>query len=144
MGAPGWPTCYLKQEDHPCIAAVRLFAAGTGVAHCRHLGVRRLQETDGSVHAHAARNLVHNGSVRVSLTEATAQHKNDFGNTPYWEVVVIGEGRTTGTESISPNTMGDSGMFATKDDISQEVELPQSARMGEGRGFERYRFTPGL
>ena len=84
------------------------------------------------------------GPYEFRFTEATAQHKNDFGSTPYWEVVVIGQGRTTGKESISPDTMGDSGMFASRDDVSQEVELPQRARMGEGRGFDRYRFTPGL
>ena len=84
------------------------------------------------------------GPYEFRFTEATAQRKNDFGRAPYWEVVVIGEGRTTGKESISPDTMGGSGMFASKDDASQEVEHPQSARMGEGRGFDRYRFTPGL
>ena len=84
------------------------------------------------------------GPYEFRFTEATAQHKNGFGSTPYWEVVVIGEGRTTGKESISPSSLDDSAMFAIRDDVSQEVELPQSARIGQGRGFDRYRFTPGL
>jgi hypothetical protein len=85
------------------------------------------------------------GPYEFRFTEATAQHKKDFGQTPYWEVVVIGEGRTTGKESISPLTTGESTtMFASKDDMSQEIEVPQSVTMGRSRGFDRHRFTPGL
>jgi hypothetical protein len=85
------------------------------------------------------------GPYEFRFTEATAQHKKDYGaDTPYWEVIIIGEGRTTGKESISPNITGDGGMFATKDEVSQEIEVPQSAQLGEGRSFDRHRFTPGL
>jgi hypothetical protein len=84
------------------------------------------------------------GPYEFRFTEATAQHKKDFGAATYWEVVAIGEGRTTGKESIAPNFTGDSTMFASKDDVSQEVELPQSLLMGGGNGFNRQRFTPGL
>jgi hypothetical protein len=88
--------------------------------------------------------LVTTGPYEFRFIEATAQHKKDFGGTPYWEVVAIGEGRTTGNESISPVTTGENTMFASKDEVTQEIELPESVRMGRGQGFNRYRFTPGL
>jgi hypothetical protein len=84
------------------------------------------------------------GPYEFRFIEATAQHKRNYDNTFYWEIVVIGEGRTTGKESISPNYMGNSGMFASKDDASQEISMPDSVRMGESRGFDRHRFTPSL
>ena len=84
------------------------------------------------------------GPYEFRFTEATGQHKRNYDNTFYWEIVMLGEGRTTGTESISPNYMGGSGMFASKDDLSQEISMPDSVRMGESRGFDRHRFTPGL
>jgi hypothetical protein len=53
--------------------------------------------------------LITTGPYELRFTEATAQHKKDFGGAPYWEVVMMGEGRTIGTESSSPSisvTMG--------------------------------------
>ena len=84
------------------------------------------------------------GPYEFRFIEATAQHKKDFGSTLYWEVVAIGEGRTTGNESISPDTTSEGTMFASKDDVTQEIALPENARLGRGKGFNRYRFTPGL
>ena len=83
------------------------------------------------------------GPYEFRFTEATAQHKKDFNGTLYWQVVMIGEGRTIGNESISPNYMPNDGMFGSKDDVTQQVSLPESVRMGGG-GFDRHRFTPGL
>jgi len=83
------------------------------------------------------------GPYEFRFTEATAQHKKDFNGTLYWQVVMTGEGRTTGNESISPNYMPNDGMFVSKDDVTQQVSLPESVRMGGG-GFDRHRFTPGL
>jgi hypothetical protein len=57
---------------------------------------------------------------------------------------MTGEGRTTGDESISPNYMAGSGMFVSKDDVTQQIAEPYVARMGEGRSSDRHRFTPGL
>jgi hypothetical protein len=83
------------------------------------------------------------GLYEFRFTEATAQHEKDFNGTLYWQVVMTGEGRTTGNESISPNYMPNDGMFVSKDDVTQQVSLPESVRMGDG-GFDRHRFTPGL
>jgi hypothetical protein len=41
---------------------------------------------------------------------------------------MIGEGRTTGNESISPTALSDSGMFVSKDDASQQVKLFDKAQ----------------
>jgi hypothetical protein len=83
------------------------------------------------------------GPYELRFTEATAQHKKNFDGTLSWQVVVVGEGRTTGNESISPNYMPSDGMFVSKDDVTQQVSVPESVQMGEG-GFDRHRFTPGL
>ena len=88
--------------------------------------------------------LITTGPYEFRFTEATAQRKRNFDGTFSWELVMIGEGRTTGKESISPTYIGNSSMFVSKDDASQEVVLPDSARMGHNRGFDRHRFTPGL
>jgi hypothetical protein len=84
------------------------------------------------------------GPYEFRFTEATAQRKKGFDGSFYWELVMIGEGRTTGKESISPSYIGNSSMFVSKDAASNEVTLPDSVRMGHNRGFDRHRFTPGL
>jgi hypothetical protein len=84
------------------------------------------------------------GPYEFRFTEATAQHKRKYDGTFSWEIVMIGEGRTTGTESSSPKYVGDSGMFVSKDDVTQQVASPDRVRMGEGDNFERGQFTPGL
>jgi hypothetical protein len=88
--------------------------------------------------------LITSGPYEFRFTEATAQHKKDFGGSPYWEVVMIGEGRTTGTESSSPKYFRDDGMFVSKDDGTQQVVVADSVRMGDGRSSDRQQFTPGL
>ena len=88
--------------------------------------------------------LITSGPYEFRFTEATAQHKKDFGGAPYWEVVMIGEGRTTGTESSSPKYFGSDSMFVSKDDGTQQVVVSDSVRMGEGHNFDRAQFTPGL
>ena len=88
--------------------------------------------------------LITSGPYEFRFTEATAQHKKDFGGAPYWEVVIIGEGRTTGTESSSPKYFGADSMFVSKDDGTEQVVVSESVRMGAGRSYDRHQFTPGL
>lgn len=59
------------------------------------------------------------GPYEFRFIEATAQHWTDYDGTVYWKVVMVGEGRTTGQESISPSYMPNSGMFVSKDDVTQ-------------------------
>ena len=63
---------------------------------------------------------------------------------PCTNVIMVGEGRTTGKESISPSHMPDSGMFVSKDDVTEQIPMPDGVEMGEGEGFDRRNFTPGL
>ena len=88
--------------------------------------------------------LITTGPYEFRFTEATAQHWTDYDGTVYWNVVMVGEGRTTGKESISPSYMPDSGMFVSKDDVTQQIPMPDRVQMGEGEGFDRRDFTPGL
>jgi hypothetical protein len=83
------------------------------------------------------------GPYEFRFTGATAQRKKDFDGTFHWRVMMIGEGRTTGKESISPSYMPNSGMFVSKDDGTQQITMPDSVRMGN-EGYDRHRFTPGL
>ena len=83
------------------------------------------------------------GPYEFRFTEATAQHKKNFDGTLFWQIVMIGEGRTTGNDSISPSYMPNSGMFISKDDATQQISPPDSVRMGEA-GSDRHHFTPGL
>jgi hypothetical protein len=84
------------------------------------------------------------GPYEFRFTEATAQHWTDYDGTVYWEIVMVGEGRTTGKESISPSYMPNSGMFVSKDDVTQQIVQPDHVEMGEGDSFDRRDFTPGL
>ena len=56
---------------------------------------------------------------------------------------MIGEGRTTGTESSSPKYFGADSMFVSKDDVTQQVVVSESVRMGEKLSYDRHQFTPG-
>lgn len=86
------------------------------------------------------------GPYEFSFTGATAQQTRDAGSrTTVWTVTVLGEGRTTGKESVAPEyvTTPD-GMFALKDPGSGRIVYPTSTRVGSGEGFRRSTFTPGL
>ena len=87
--------------------------------------------------------LVSAGPYELSFTKATAQHllKTDYRKGS-WEVKVIGTGRTTGNETIAPDTSGfDHGMFLARNPTSDEVQTANDATYGEG---SRAGFTPGL
>jgi hypothetical protein len=83
------------------------------------------------------------GPYEFRFTEATAQHWTDYDGAVYWKVVMVGEGRTTGKESISPSYMPNSGMFISKDDVTQQISQPELTRIGQ-EDFSRSNFTPGL
>ena len=84
------------------------------------------------------------GPYEFTFTEATAQKKKDFDDSVYWTVTAVGTGRTTGDESIAPDT-GESGTFVSKDVASGEVALPSGVRYGDSGSFtDGASFTPGL
>jgi hypothetical protein len=92
--------------------------------------------------------LISTGPFEFTFTEATAQQQRDLdGNITTWEIVVIGQARTTGDETIAPDYFGDSGMFALRDLASGTIVSPKNAMIGEvnDRGFSpRQHLVPGL
>jgi hypothetical protein len=91
----------------------------------------------------SAGTLISPGAYELSFTKATAQHllKTDYRQGS-WEVKVIGTGRTTGDETIAPDTSGfDNGMFLARNPTSGQVQPANDATFGEG---SRAGLTPGL
>ena len=86
---------------------------------------------------------VRTGPYELRFTGATAQQRTGFDDAVTWRVVMTGEGRTTGEESLAPDYAGDHGMFVAKDEASREVQLPQGETFGPGQRIGG-RFTPGL
>ncbi len=80
------------------------------------------------------------GPFELVFTEATAQHllPTDYRKGS-WEVTVIGTGRTTGDDTISPQDSGSSSMLVARAGADQ-VAYPDDQKFGAGRGG----FTPGL
>jgi len=83
------------------------------------------------------------GPYELRFTAATAQQRTDFSGAVVWQVVMKGEGRTTGEESIAPDYDGDEGMFVAKDEASGEIQVPQGQTVGATRRIGAD-FTPGL
>ncbi len=83
------------------------------------------------------------GPYELRFTHATAQQHVRYDGSRRWEVRMIGEGRTTGTESITPHYFGNGGMFLSKDPASGEVRDPEGLDFGADDS-DRDSFTPGL
>ncbi len=89
--------------------------------------------------------LITTGPYEFRFTEATAQAKTDSaGAITAWDVTMIGEARTTGDTSISPDTLGTDGMLISKDDASGEIAEPDSTDYGHDDSYDRNQLTPGL
>lgn len=84
------------------------------------------------------------GPYEFTFTKVTAQRKKDFDDTHYWEVIVLGQGRTTGDEAISPDYSGNDGMFVARDPNSPEVQSADITVFGNGGFTSASDFTPGL
>jgi hypothetical protein len=83
------------------------------------------------------------GPFELTFTEATAQHvlKTDY-RAASWKIVVIGTGRTTGNETIAPQTGGTGSMLLARDQTTGDVKSPESQAFGSGEPSGG--FTPGL
>jgi hypothetical protein len=89
--------------------------------------------------------VVSSGPYELTFTEVTARPDlDDQGAIEKWEIVVVGSGRTTGDQTLSPPAYGNDSMFATKDPASGEVQVPTYADFGSGAGSDKIAFTPGL
>lgn len=82
------------------------------------------------------------GPYELSFSAATVQRTELLGD-PKWEIVVLGRGRTTGSESVTPNVGFRNPMFAAR--ANNQVVEPKSLRFGaERRISDGGHFTPGL
>lgn len=87
------------------------------------------------------------GPYELRFTRATAQRHTDFGGEVTWRVTMVGEGRTTGKESIAPQASGSDSMFAAKDPASGLVLTEAYGTHFRTSGSalaESDNFTPGL
>ena len=86
---------------------------------------------------------VSTGPYELRFSTATAQQRTDYRGEVVWRLVMSGEGRTTGDESIAPLFADQNGMFVAKDQASGEIQVAD----GQALGVEKRlggRFTPGL
>jgi hypothetical protein len=92
--------------------------------------------------------LISTGPFEFRFTEATAQQQRDSnGVVTEWNLVVIGQARTTGNQTISPKYDGEYGMFVVRDPASTATATPESAKIGDQEGIGdvgRTRLVPGL
>jgi hypothetical protein len=92
--------------------------------------------------------LITTGPFEFRFTEATAQQQRDSnGVVTKWELVVIGQARTTGNQTIAPKYDGDYSMFVIRDLASTATATAEGAKIGgqEGTGdFGHLRLVPGL
>lgn len=88
--------------------------------------------------------LVSTGPYELRFTGATAQQQTKYDDTVIWRVTAVGEGRTTGDETIAPDYIGDDGMFVAKDSDSGEVRTPEGQTFRPGGFVSSSAFTPGL
>jgi hypothetical protein len=88
--------------------------------------------------------LIAAGPYEFTFTEATARHRlaTDYRKGS-WEVTVIGTGRTTGEETISPDTWSDDSPFRARNDVTGDAAIPDGQRFGTAEAGSGA-FTPGL
>jgi hypothetical protein len=109
------------------------------------MGVRRLPQAHGPDATTAPGTIISSGPYELSFTEVTVQPDlNDRGAIERWEIIVVGSGRTTGDQTLSPPYYGNDSMFAAKDLASGEVQVPTYADFGSGENSDKIAFTPGL
>jgi hypothetical protein len=85
------------------------------------------------------------GPYAFTFTKATAQRRKSYSGTSAteWHVVVVGTGRTTGDESITPSTLNP--MFLSRDPGTDELQPMSGQQFGDGDSYsDGSSFTPGL
>jgi hypothetical protein len=84
------------------------------------------------------------GPYEFSFSEATVQ-RTKLDGVISWKVKVLGQGRTTGKEAISPSFVESfDGMFVLKDPGTGQIAAPDGQQYGSDTSFSRHNFTPGL
>ena len=76
--------------------------------------------------------MISTGPFELTFTEATAEQVIDSkGTVTRWRIVVIGQARTTGDETLAPKYFGNDSMFAIRDPGTDTAADPKSATVGE-------------
>ena len=92
--------------------------------------------------------LIVTGPYELRFTEATAKpDKNSDGKLEGWDVVVVGQARNTGDETMAPSVFGSDSVFAVKDPASVVTAEANTADFGRTAGytvFDRRNLAPGL
>ena len=92
--------------------------------------------------------LIVTGPYELRFTEATAKpDKDSDGKLRGWDVVVIGQARNTGDETMAPSVFGNDSVFAVKDPASVVTAEAYTADFGSSAGytvFGRRHLAPGL
>lgn len=88
--------------------------------------------------------LVTAGPFQLRFTGATAQQRTSYDGRVTWRLTVLGEGRTTGEETMAPPHDGTDGMFVSRDDASGEIQEPDGLTFARDDGPGGQGFTPGL
>ena len=93
--------------------------------------------------------VISTGPFELSFAEATAQQLLDTnGAVTEWEIVMIGQARTTGDVTIAPTYSGSEGMFTVWDPAAGILVSPKGASIGDYTpsfgGNERSLLAPGL
>ena len=92
--------------------------------------------------------LIVTGPYELRFTEATAKpDKEADGKLRGWDVVVIGQARNTGDETMAPSVFGSDSVFAVKDAASALTAEASTADFGSSVGytvFDRRHLAPGL
>jgi hypothetical protein len=84
------------------------------------------------------------GPYEFSFSGATVQQINKSDGTMTWKVKVLGQGRTTGKEAMSPAWVNsERGIFVLKDPGTGQVVVPDNDQLGID-SYSRSKFTPGL
>jgi hypothetical protein len=141
---PRWspPTAAGKGRAHPGVVllAVLLVLVLLVVLVWRLGG---FEDRDDVLRDVAVGSPIETGPYRLRFTGATARQETDYKNTVTWKVTAIGEGLTTGTESIAPSLLGN-GMFVAQDPASREVQDAETQTFRKGSASIGGTFTPGL
>lgn len=142
---PGAPTARAAGRPRPTVVAVALTVGlALLVGLTWRLGgfdVRTDVVSDAAVGS-----TITTGPYELRFTGATAQRYTDLAGSPVWKVTMVGEGRTTGAESITPDTSRGDGMFVAKDPVSGELHTDAEALHFRPGSFiaSSDSFTPGL
>jgi hypothetical protein len=130
-------------SDYPGIADLRDHPAGRRVTRRCGVEIWRISGANRHPQDRATWQPARYRAVRVSIHRGDRTGQEGLGRHYLLAGRGDGQGRTTGKESIGPSYTKDASMFASKDDVTQQISFPESLTLG-GESYKRRKFTPGL